>query len=105
VHHSQHDELYDMLQKRVEKLRLGSVLAPADTGFISTVDCGAMISSERFEGLSSLIQQANDDGADVTGGAQYSHVYQEKGYYFQPTVVGPVIPAMRIAQEEREWLC
>ncbi|KAJ7090302.1 Aldehyde/histidinol dehydrogenase [Mycena belliarum] len=100
VHNSQHDELYDMLQKRVEMLRLGSVLAPSDTGFITTVDCGAMISRERFESLAHLIQEAEDAGSDVHGGKQYQHVYQEKGYYFQPSIVGPVTPDMRIAREE-----
>jgi len=104
VHQSQHDELYDMLQQRVEKLRLGSVLAPLDTGFVNTVDSGAMISRERFESLANIIQEANDAGADVHGGphagAQYPHVYQDKGYYFQPTIVGPVKSDMRIAQEE-----
>ncbi|KAJ7168193.1 Aldehyde/histidinol dehydrogenase [Mycena crocata] len=101
VHQSQHDELYDMLQKRVEMLRLGSVLAPTDTGFVTTVDSGAMISRERFESLSNVIQEAHDAGADVHGGgAQYDHVYQDKGYYFQPTIVGPITRDMRIAQEE-----
>ncbi|KAF8130467.1 meiotic sister-chromatid recombination aldehyde dehydrogenase [Mycena galopus ATCC 62051] len=100
VHESQHDELYDMLQKRVERLRLGSVLSPSDSGFVATVDCGAMISGERFESLSTVIQDANDAGADVHGGLPYKHVYQDKGYYFQPTIVGPVMPEMRIAQEE-----
>ncbi|KAJ7445680.1 meiotic sister-chromatid recombination aldehyde dehydrogenase [Mycena galericulata] len=100
VHRSQHDELYDMLQKRVEMLRLGSVLAPSDAGFVNTVDSGAMISRERFESLANVIQEAHDAGADVHGGQQYAHVYQDKGYYFQPTIVGPVTPDMRIAQEE-----
>ncbi|KAJ7739684.1 meiotic sister-chromatid recombination aldehyde dehydrogenase [Mycena maculata] len=100
VHQSQHNELYDLLQKRVEMLRLGPVLAPTDTGFVNTVDSGAMISRDRFESLANVIQEANDQGADVHGGAQYQHVYQDKGYYFQPTIVGPVTPAMRIAQEE-----
>ncbi|KAJ6606472.1 Aldehyde/histidinol dehydrogenase [Mycena vulgaris] len=100
VHKSQHDALYDMLEARVEKLRLGSVLAPADTGFISTVDCGAMISRDRFESLKNVIEEAHAAGADVVGGKAYPHVYLEKGCYFQPTVVGPVLPDMRIAREE-----
>ncbi|KAJ7771668.1 meiotic sister-chromatid recombination aldehyde dehydrogenase [Mycena metata] len=104
VHQSQHDELYDMLQKRIEMLRLGSVLTTSDAGFVNTVDCGAMISRERFASLSTVIQEAHNAGADVrplaNGGEQYNHVYQDKGYYFQPTIVGPVKPDMRIAQEE-----
>lgn len=93
-----------MLQKRIEMLRLGSVLAPSDAGFVNTIDCGAMISRERFASLSSVIEEAHNAGADVSGGKQYAHVYQDKGYYFQPTIVGPVKPDMRIAQEEREWV-
>jgi len=100
VHKSQHDQLYDLFQKRIEMLRLGSVLAPSDTGFVNTVDCGAMISGDRLESLQNVIQEANDEGSDVHGGVQYEHVYHDKGYYFQPTLVGPVKPEMRIAQEE-----
>ncbi|KAJ7632158.1 Aldehyde/histidinol dehydrogenase [Roridomyces roridus] len=100
VHKSQHDALYDMLQSRVEKLRMGSVLSTSEEGFVATVDCGAMISRDRFESLTNIIQEAHDEGADVHGGAQYNHVYQDKGYYFQPTIVGPVTPEMRISQEE-----
>ncbi|KAJ7349173.1 Aldehyde/histidinol dehydrogenase [Mycena albidolilacea] len=100
VHSSQHDELYDMLQKRIEMLRLGSVLSKQDSGFVNTVDCGAMISRDRFESLSTVIQEADDAGADVHGGKKYEHVYQDQGYYFQPTIVGPVKPEMRIAREE-----
>ncbi|KAF7322608.1 Aldedh domain-containing protein [Mycena chlorophos] len=100
VHKSQHDELYDMLQKRIEMLRLGSVLAPSDAGFVNTVDCGAMISGDRFTSLTNIIQEADNAGSDVHGGEPYAHVYQDKGYYFKPTIVGPVKPEMRIAQEE-----
>ncbi|KAJ7074290.1 aldehyde dehydrogenase domain-containing protein [Mycena amicta] len=100
VHQTQHDELYDMLQKRIEMLRLGSILAPSDAGFVNTVDCGAMISGDRFESLQNVIQEAHDQGSDKHGGTPYSHVYQDKGYYFQPAIVGPVKPEMRVAQEE-----
>ncbi|KAJ6500530.1 meiotic sister-chromatid recombination aldehyde dehydrogenase [Mycena sanguinolenta] len=100
VHESQHDELYDLLKKRVEMLRMGSVLSLTDAGFVSTVDCGAMISRERFESLSAVIQEAADAGAEVHGGGQYNNVYQDKGYYFQPTIVGAVTPDMRVAREE-----
>ncbi|KAJ6608610.1 Aldehyde/histidinol dehydrogenase [Mycena sp. CBHHK59/15] len=100
VPRDQHNELYDLLIARVEMLRLGSVLAPSDAGFVNTVDCGAMIGRERFEGLANVIEEARTQGADVRGGAAYSHVYQDKGCYFQPTIIGPATPEMRVAQEE-----
>jgi acyl-CoA reductase-like NAD-dependent aldehyde dehydrogenase len=102
VHSSQYDDLHDILVERVRRLRPGSVLARSVEGYVSTVDCGAMINGDRFRGLENVIRDAADGGAMVDpGGAQYHHAYLENGYYFAPTVVGPVEAEMDIAKEER----
>lgn len=102
VHSSQHDELLEELGKRAETLRLGSVLYSAD-GYISPVDCGSMISSDRFSTLRTLILDAVHEGASlVHGGGQYKHAYLDNGSYFMPTVIGDVLPSMAIAQTECE---
>ncbi|KAH8833937.1 meiotic sister-chromatid recombination aldehyde dehydrogenase [Flagelloscypha sp. PMI_526] len=100
VHNSQYDELRDLIQARVSKLRQGSVLAPSPEGYVSTVDGGAMINTDRFGTLQRLLRDANQEGADYIGGEQYNHVYLEHGTFFAPTIVGPVRSHMEIAQEE-----
>ncbi|PBK87519.1 ALDH-like protein [Armillaria gallica] len=102
VHRSQYDELFEIFSQRVTKLRLGSVMAPNDQGYLSPVDCGAMISSARFDALEHLITEAeeNGNGVHLEGGTRYNHVYNDKGSYFLPTVIGPVFSDMRIAQKE-----
>lgn len=100
VHSSQYDDLREILEKRVDKLRLGSVMAPTDEGYISPVDCGSMISKDRFAALQARIRAAKEAGANVQGGVEYHHVYAN-GAYFRPAIVGPVTSDMEIAQEER----
>ncbi|RDB24175.1 hypothetical protein Hypma_008675 [Hypsizygus marmoreus] len=100
VHTDQYDELHEILSERIKKLRVGSVLAPSPEGYVATIECGSMISSERFRGLEKIIRDAEEAGANVEGGAQYNHVYLENGAYFTPTIVGPVDADMDIAQQE-----
>lgn len=103
VHHTQHDELYTLLTERVQKLRSGSVLARSAEGYVTTVDAGAMISSDRFSDLERIINAAEEAGAKVeVGGKAYKHPYHESGCYFLPTVVGDADPNSEIAQRERE---
>jgi acyl-CoA reductase-like NAD-dependent aldehyde dehydrogenase len=104
VHHSLYDELHGLLSERVKKMRPGSVLAQSPEGYVATVEGGAMISGDRFEALERIIEAANEDGANVEGGKVYKHSYLNNGYYFQPTIVGPVYSTMDIAKEERTCL-
>jgi acyl-CoA reductase-like NAD-dependent aldehyde dehydrogenase len=101
VHKLQYDDLEKIITERVQILRSGSVLAPSQEGYISTVDSGSMISRDRFLGLQQLIRKAEEAGAKVVGGQPLTHVYLEHGSYFQGTVVGPVHNDMDIAQQER----
>lgn len=98
-----------MFQDRTSKLRAGSVLTASEEGFVPTIDCGAMISRDRFEGLEAIISSAQRAGALVSAemGKGWKHSYHEHGCYFHPTVVGNVTPEMDIAQHERtlKMLC
>ena len=106
VHRRQYDDLHAIFTDRVTKMRLGSVMAPTDQGYLSPVDCGAMISTQRFEGLEHIIRRAKatetEEEVQVEGGSRYEHVFNEKGCYFLPTLVGPATKDMEIAQKERE---
>ena len=101
VHKSQYDELHEILEKRISILRSGSVLSLSAEGYVSTIDCGSMISRERFQSLQRVIQEAAEGGAKVIGGTECTHGYLENGAYFTPTLVGLAAPHMSIAREER----
>ena len=106
VHTSQHDELVRLFIERAQRLRFGPCLADAGgDGLVAPVDCGAMISRDRFEELERLIQDAAQEGADVVlGGQGWRHPYVEEGMYFSPTVVAGVAPTMELAQTESEYI-
>jgi acyl-CoA reductase-like NAD-dependent aldehyde dehydrogenase len=89
------------MEERIDKLRLGSVMAPTPEGYISPVDCGSMISKDRFKGLERYLKDAEEAGARVYGGKEYDHVYQPEGSYLRPGLVGPVDSRMEIAKHER----
>lgn len=74
-------------------------MAPTDEGYISPVDCGSMISKERFRSLRNLIVAAEESGAQIAGGFEYNHAYNN-GAYFRPAIVGPATPEMEITQHE-----
>lgn len=101
VHADQYDDLYAIFQERVSKLRVGSVMKPQQAGFMSIVDGGAMINNSRFNGIENLIKEAVEGNAYLVGGSEFkNHPYHPQGYFFQPTVVGPVDKSMGIAQQE-----
>jgi acyl-CoA reductase-like NAD-dependent aldehyde dehydrogenase len=103
VHTSQYDELYAIFTERVQRLRFGSVLSTSEEGFVATVDCGAMISDQRFRTLEKLIADAAEEGANVeVGGKQWHNAYLPDGTYFDGTVVGDATQDMEITQTERK---
>lgn len=104
VHSAQYDELFEMIVERVKVLRLGSVLHSTD-GFISPVDCGSMISADRFADLERVMNEAVQEGAHLeVGGTRWKHAYLEDGTYFSPTVLGNVHEGMEIAHKERKYV-
>ncbi|KAI9809322.1 MAG: hypothetical protein M1825_002613 [Sarcosagium campestre] len=89
-------KLVNILQPRVQALRLGSAL-DEDEG----VDVGAMISSASFDRLEVLIRDAVRSGARcLVGGSRFNHPQYPKGHYFAPTLLVDVTPEMSIAREE-----
>jgi len=105
VHGDQFDELYDILEERVSKMRVGSVMATGQAGYVATVEGGSMIHGDRFDGIERLIREATEAGAIVVGGEKYRHPIHEKGFYFQPTIVGLINGPenLEIAREEGEF--
>ncbi|KAF8655795.1 hypothetical protein AX16_002881 [Volvariella volvacea WC 439] len=102
IHSSQYDELWEKFEERIAKLRPGSVMAPTNEGYVQTVDVGSMISKDRFPALERWLQDATEAGAVLRGGETYVPTQKslENGFYFKPTLVGPVDDTMDIANHE-----
>lgn len=100
VHTDQYDDLFEIFRDRVSKMRVGSVMSTIQAGYVTTVEGGSMISGDRFRGLEKLIKDAEEDNAYVIGGREYAQPYHQDGYYFEPTVIGPVKESMDIANQE-----
>jgi len=85
-----YEKLVSTLEPRVRALRLGP-----------NADVGAMVSSNSFSRLESLVDDAVQKGARLlVGGKRYVHPDHPSGHYFQPTLLVDVKPDMAIAQEE-----
>lgn len=94
-----YDRLTNLLQERVQKLRVGNDLDDGEG--LDGVDMGAMISEASFDRLERIIAEAVAEGARLlVGGHRYQHPTYPHGHYFQPTMLVDVTPDMRIAQEE-----
>ena len=105
VHGDQFDELIEILEERVSRMRVGSVMATGQAGYVATVEGGSMIHGDRFAGIERLIREATEAGAIVFGGGEYRHPMHDKGFYFQPTIVGLINGPenLEIAREEGEF--
>ncbi|KAI1764390.1 ALDH-like protein [Hypoxylon sp. FL1150] len=85
-----YDKLVSMLEPRVKALRMGL-----------DQDVGAMVSDASFTRLEALVEDAVAKGARLlAGGKRYTHPDHPKGFYFAPTLLVDVTPAMAVANEE-----
>lgn len=104
VHSTLYDRLEEIFKERVEKLRVGSVMAPSPDGPVQVVDTGSMIDSTRFRGMEKLLRDAEEEGANIIGGKEYESPWLEHGQYFGTTVVCNAEPSMQVAKEESAYL-
>ncbi len=106
VHRSIYDQFISLLTPRVKSLRCGSSLSSSPgTRERPIVDCGAMISDQRFDELEAVIGKAVHQGAKlVCGGKRMRHETWKEGHYFEPTMLVDVTHDMDVARQERELL-
>jgi aldehyde dehydrogenase (NAD+) len=94
VHRAIADEFAAELVKRAQAIRTGPAMDPAS-------DAGPIISRSQLETIEGYVSIGREEGADVlTGGERAVVDGHEGGFYFQPTILGNVTNAMRVAQEE-----
>ncbi|MDQ3848647.1 MAG: NAD-dependent succinate-semialdehyde dehydrogenase [Thermoproteota archaeon] len=83
-------EFTEKFVQKTEKLKVGDPLAD-DT------DIGPVVSSKSLENMEGIVARSLKEGAELlTGGKRL----EGKGFFYQPTILGNVTPAMEVAQEE-----
>ncbi|KAJ1931254.1 Meiotic Sister-Chromatid recombination aldehyde dehydrogenase [Kickxella alabastrina] len=97
VQDAAYDNFVSEMTRRIKAVRLGAILDDQP----NQVDCGAMILSNSFGRLESLIADAVSKGARcLAGGHPYIHPLHPKGQYFEPTLLVDVTPDMDITRNE-----
>lgn len=90
VQESVYTKVYKKLITRMKKLRVGN---PLD----KSIDMGAIISSEQFNKINSMVAASVQDGAELF---QCILPKDLEGFYFPPSLINKVSPSMAIFQEE-----
>ncbi|MEM1127029.1 MAG: succinic semialdehyde dehydrogenase [Bacteroidota bacterium] len=91
VPRAHYDAFLTLFKQRTEALRLSSA-------FTYTADIGSLISADQFAKVHAHVTDAVARGATVVTGG---HPRPDLGpYFYAPTVLTDVTPAMRVAQEE-----
>lgn len=90
VHESIFDAYTDSFVRRAAATIVGNGVEPG-------IEMGPLANDRRIAALTSLVEDAREQGADVrTGGRRLDR----KGYFFQPTVLANVPDTARVMQEE-----
>src|SRR5919202_1303762 len=83
-------EFTEQFVQKTEKLKVGDPLAD-DT------DLGPVVNAKSIENMEGIVKRSIKEGAEpLTGGERITG----KGYFYRPTILTNVAPAMEVAQEE-----
>ncbi len=86
------EDFHSKLASRLESLRIGD-------GSVEGVQVGPVIDEQSFNKISSQVDEAKNEGAHVrVGGERW--LGSTEGYFYRPTLVTEVTPAMRLFREE-----
>ncbi len=94
VHEKVHDKFVSMVVDHAKRLRLGDGLRP-------NVDVGPCVNEGQRKTVDEYVRIGMAEGAKVlTGGKVATAGELAKGWFYEPTVLAGVTPAMRVAREE-----
>jgi lactaldehyde dehydrogenase/glycolaldehyde dehydrogenase len=94
VQESIYDEFMDVFLKKVRAIRVGDPMK------VET-DMGPKVNAKELAAMEHLVKVSVDEGAEILhGGKKLSDGEYEKGYWFEPTVLGGVKQEMTIVHEE-----
>jgi aldehyde dehydrogenase (NAD+) len=88
------DELERYIIEKVKQFKIGN-------GMDSETQIGPVVSQDALNTISSYVQSAIDEDANIVlGGKRLTGGICDQGYYFEPTVITNVTPEMKVAKEE-----
>lgn len=91
-----HSSIVEEFTERVSELAANLVVGD---GLDEATELGPLINARQRDRAAQMVDEAVTQGAQIlTGGARPSHL--ERGYFYQPTVLANVTPAMSIYREE-----
>lgn len=90
IQNTVYDEFTARFLERVSRLRVGN-------GLEAGIDIGPLIDGQALEKVEAHVKDALDKDADLLAGGKRHSAGRT---FFEPTVLGNVVPAMRMAQEE-----
>jgi alpha-ketoglutaric semialdehyde dehydrogenase len=94
VHKKVLQEFTDKFVNRAKALRVGNGLDP-------NIDMGPVINEAQLNTVSGYVEIGTKEGAKLLAGGHWLDKGDcSKGYFYEPTIFGEVMPQMRIAQEE-----
>ena len=89
-----YDSFMDQLRERFERVRVGDPTDPKS-------HLGPIINDKQLQQIQRYVDIGQREGATlVTGGGRPAGAALEKGFFFQPTLLGDARNEMRIAREE-----
>lgn len=83
-------EFIEQFVQKTEKLKVGNPLSE-DT------DIGPLVNSKSLENIEGIVARSLKEGAELLAGGNR---IEGKGYFYRPTILANVTPAMEVAQEE-----
>ncbi|MGL6259445.1 aldehyde dehydrogenase [Vibrio sp. WXL103] len=94
VHSSVYDEFMAIFMEKVQAIKVGNPMDPES-------DMGPKVNRRELEHMEELVAQAIDEGAKLLhGGKRITGGDFDKGFWFEPTVLGDVTQKMTIVHEE-----
>lgn len=84
-------EFTEQFVQKTEKLKVGDPLAD-DT------DLGPVVNAKSLENMEGITKRSVKEGADLLTGGE--RIEGRRGYFYRPTILTNVTPAMEVAQEE-----
>jgi len=92
AHASIHERLLRLVADHAARLKIGNGLDP-ETSF------GPLVSQEQWDRVSGYVAIGRGEGAEVMiGGGRPAA--QDKGFFFEPTILAGAAPGMRVVREE-----
>ncbi|MGY4689632.1 aldehyde dehydrogenase family protein [Salibacterium sp. K-3] len=86
-----YDDFVERLLNKAAELKVGE-------GSLEGIDVGPLINEKAVERMESYMDWAREHGLDILyGGERYEN---KVGHFFQPTIVGPVTPDSKFANDE-----